>query len=64
MHNLIWLIILFPPLMAYWLWQRLSSNSYFDVNAQRLRLGKHGYWVLLAVCYASFLGVALALHKI
>jgi hypothetical protein len=72
-HNLIWLVILFPPVMAYWLWLGIgyktrdtgaSSNTSFGMNGQRVRLGRHGYWILLAICYAAFLGVGFALHKI
>jgi hypothetical protein len=41
-----------------------SSNTSFGMNGQRVRLGRHGYWILLAICYAAFLGVGFALHKI
>ena len=71
MHSLIWLIILFPPLMAYLLWLGVghkntgpSSNVPYGYYGARVRFGRHGYWILLAICYASFFGVALALHKI
>lgn len=73
MHSLIWFLLLFPPCLAYWLWQGVayktrntgaSSNTSFGMNGQRVRLGKHGYWILMAICYVASFGVALALHKI
>jgi hypothetical protein len=66
MRHLIWFLIL-PPGLAYCLWQAysykqwttgVSSNVSFGLN------GKHGYWILLAICYAASLGLAIALHKI
>jgi hypothetical protein len=73
MHNLIWFVILFPPCLAYCLWLGVgskarktgaSSDTSFGMSGQRVRLGKHGYWILLTICYVAFFGVGLALHKI
>jgi hypothetical protein len=73
MYKLVLLLILLPPCLAYWLWQGVgykerntgvSSNTSFGMNGQRVRLGRHGYWILLAICYAASFGLALALHKI
>jgi hypothetical protein len=73
MHKLIWFLILIPPFVAYCLWQglasetrnpRTGSESGFGMTGQRVRFGSHGYWILLAICYAACFGVALAMHKI
>jgi hypothetical protein len=66
MRHLIWFLIL-PPGLAYCLWQAysykqwttgVSSNTSFGLN------GRHGYWILLAICYAASIALAIALHKI
>jgi hypothetical protein len=72
MRHLIWFLIL-PPVLAYWLWQgvgykerntKVSSNTSFGLNGQRVRLGRHGYWILLAICYAASSVLAFALREI
>lgn len=71
--RMIWFLALFPPCLAYILWRGVgykteerggSSNAPSGLSGNRVRLGRHGYWVLLAICYAGFLGAALLLHKV
>lgn len=69
MHHLIWLLILAPPVVAYVFWmavgQKTGASSKIPAGAYAaVHLGKYGYWIILAICYASFFGIALAMHKI
>ena len=73
MHPLIWFLILFPPCLAYWIWRGIAYktgdtgatlDSSFGLSGKRVRLGRHSYWILLAICYAAFFGAAFALHKL
>ena len=66
MHPMIWLIILGPPCLAFVLWQSIGvgAKSGNTVPWQKVRLGKHGFWIMLAIIYAATLATVLVEHKI
>jgi len=74
MHSIIWVLILVPPCLAFVIWQYggvgaktrdMTVTSGFKVDLwQSMRLGKYGFWIILAIIYTVTLATALVEHKI
>ena len=66
MRPIIWLIIFGPPCLAFVLWQYIGvgAKSGNIMPWQKVRLGKHGFWIVLTIIYAAALATVLAEHKI
>jgi hypothetical protein len=66
MHPVIWLIILGPPCLAFVLWQYIGVGARTGdiLPWQKVRLGKYGFWIMLAITYTATLATALVEHKI
>ena len=66
MRSIMWILILLPPVLAFVIWQGigLGSRTGNTVPWQRVRLGKYGFWVTLAIVYIATFAAALGLHKI
>jgi uncharacterized membrane protein YoaT (DUF817 family) len=74
MHPMIWLIIIGPPCLAFFIWRSGGAGDHtrdatvtggFKVDVwQRVSLGKYGYWIILAIIYTVTIATALVEHKI
>jgi hypothetical protein len=66
MQPMIWVLVLVPPCIAILVWQGIGRGSKTEdtVPWQRVRLGKRGFWLTLAICYVAMFAAAVVLHKI
>ena len=62
-HSMIW-IFLAPPCIAFLAWQILRSSPRVGFPSIQFRLGKQGFWILLAMSYVTMFTVALIERKI
>jgi hypothetical protein len=64
MHSPGWVLcILLPPCIAFVVWQSVRFTE-VGFPWQGVRLGKHGFWVILTVIYIAIFATALIEHKI
>ena len=66
MNSIIWLLILAPPCLALVLWQSvgIDARKRDILPWQYVRLGKYGFWVILAILYIVTFTAALVEHKL
>jgi hypothetical protein len=66
MNSIIWLLILAPPCLALVLWQYvgIGARKRDILPWQYVRLGKYGFWVILAILYIVTFTAALVEHKL
>lgn len=63
-HSTVWLLILVPPSLAYFVWEVLRSSPKVGFPSIPFRLGKHGFWIVLALTYVAVFAAALMTHRI
>jgi hypothetical protein len=66
MNSIIWLFILAPLCLALVLWQYvgIGARKRDILPWQYVRLGKYGFWVILAILYIVTFTAALVEHKL
>jgi hypothetical protein len=66
MHPMIWFLIFAPPCLAFLIWQGIEKGfrTGNTVPWARVRLGKFGFWMTLAILYVATFAAALVLHKL
>jgi hypothetical protein len=66
MHPTIWVLVLAPPILALVIWQYLGIGARTGniLPWQRVRLGKYGFWIILAIFYSVTFATALVEHKL
>jgi hypothetical protein len=74
MHPIIWLLILFPPCLAFYIWKfggvgnrtkDITVTGGFKADVwQRVSLGKYGYWIILTILYTVMFAAAAFEHKL
>lgn len=64
MHFIIWVLVLVPPCVAFVAWQAISYSPRVGFPSIPFRLGKYGFWIVLAIIYVATFATALIEHKI
>jgi hypothetical protein len=66
MHPMIWVFILVPLFVAFLIWQGVGIGSRTGniLPWQSVRLGKYGFWIILAILYIVTFSAALVEHKL
>jgi hypothetical protein len=63
---MIWVFILVPLFVAFLIWQGVGIGSRTGniLPWQSVRLGKYGFWIILAILYIVTFSAALVEHKL
>jgi hypothetical protein len=73
MNPIVWVIVLGPPCLAFFIWKAGSGPKTKDVTInfgfkadvwQRVTLGRYGFWIVLAIIYTVTLATAFVRHII
>jgi hypothetical protein len=70
MHSIVWVLILIlililgAPFLALGIWLSIGSRTGNVDPWRRVRLGKYGFWIILAIFYTVMFATALVEHKL
>jgi hypothetical protein len=64
MHSIIWVLLLAGPCVAFVASLAIRYSPRVGFPSIPFRLGKYGFWIVLAIVYVAMFATALIEHKI